>query len=74
MPETILRDVVVESNQKKYEQEREKENSEKNREVRLLDVVLAEKRGVICGELGAGKSTILSQVVLDMLDSCILYL
>lgn len=69
LPETILRDVVVESNNKEYEQEREKANSEKNREVRLLDVVLAEKRVVICGELGAGKSTILSQVVLDMLDS-----
>lgn len=69
LPETILRDVVVESTPKKYEQEREKENSEKNREVRLLDVVLAERRVVICGELGAGKSTILSQVVLDMLDN-----
>lgn len=71
LPETILRDVVVESNQKNYEQEREKENSQKNREVRLLDVVLAERRVVICGELGAGKSTILSQVVLAMLDNSI---
>lgn len=69
LPETILRDVVIDSDQKKHEQERGKENSEKNREVRLLDVVLAERRVVICGELGAGKSTILSQAVLEMLDT-----
>lgn len=69
LPETILRDVVIDSDQKRHEQERDKENSEKNREVRLLDVVLAERRVVICGELGAGKSTILSQAVLEMLDN-----
>ena len=69
LPETILRDVVIDSDQKRHEQERGKENSEKNREVRLLDVVLAERRVVICGELGAGKSTILSQAVLEMLDN-----
>lgn len=44
LPETILRDVVIDSDQKRHEQERDKENSEKNREVRLLDVVLAERR------------------------------
>ena len=69
LPETILRDVVIDSDQKRHEQERNKENSDKNREVRLLDVVLAERRVVICGELGAGKSTILSQAVLEMLDN-----
>ncbi|MFQ8981584.1 MAG: hypothetical protein ACLR6I_14490 [Waltera sp.] len=69
LPETILRDVVIDSDQKRHEQERDKENSEKNREVRLLDVVLAERRVVICGELGAGKSTILSQAVLEIPDN-----
>lgn len=69
LPETILRDVVIDSDPKRHEQERNEENRDKNREVRLLDVVLAERRVVICGELGAGKSTIISQAVLEMLDN-----
>lgn len=73
LPETILRDVVVENNPSKSEKERDKErqqeNNENNRKVRLLDVVLAERRVVVYGELGAGKSTILSQLVLNILEN-----
>lgn len=59
LPETILRDVVVENNQNKHENE---SNNENNRKVRLIDVIMAERRVVVYGELGAGKSTILSQL------------
>lgn len=40
-----------------------------NRKVRMIDVIMAERRVVVYGELGAGKSTILSQLVLNMLDN-----
>lgn len=70
LPETILRDVVVENNQNKHENE---SNNENNRKVRLIDVIMAERRVVVYGELGAGKSTILSQLVLNMLDNNLNY-
>ena len=69
LPETILREVVIENKQKQHEKKEKKENNEKSKMVRLKDVVLAESKVVVYGELGAGKSTILSQLVTNLLDS-----
>lgn len=65
LPVTILREVVIE---KKHEEKKENETYEKVSYVHLEDVVLAENKVVVYGELGAGKSTILSQLVTKLLD------
>ena len=68
LPETILRKVVIEKKQKEHEQGEDKEVIENSKTVCLKDVVLAENKVVVYGELGAGKSTVLSQLVINMLD------
>ena len=65
LPVTILREVVIE---KEHEEKKEYEKYEKVSYVHLKDVVLAENKVVVYGELGAGKSTILSQLVINLLD------
>lgn len=73
LPDTILRNVVIDNNTKKHEEERERENNEKSKRISLIDLVLSERKVLVYGELGAGKSTIFSQLVINMLDNSMDY-